>query len=623
MKKKLIAMLALLSCVAFSGTMLAACKDEPTPDEPTHTVHVDADGDGKCDECGADMGGEETPEVKMTDGVYSRQMDSSHETLIKLYEDGTAYLAGFTVSYKGWYEVKEESISTANCADDGTIIDAAAEADGKGEHKWLTFDTAIYFWADEDMTQPITVNASAESEDALPSSGVGYAYGTPENALAYDAENDLIYNYKFDQATRTLSHSSLRDFDEDDENAIEKYKFMLKNEADIPADAEEGATVQDYTLTITQKGFEGNLLGGSAVWNGKYTVEGNVYTLNDTFSGEDVGTLTISADGTTATYTNGDVTIELVQYAAAVDLPVATMEGTVTRDMQGEETQFEFTLSFYGDFTGKVVVSAFGMEMDVTTFGWKMAEDGRSVVISDVSNGELTNVAPTSDYQNVEATWKGDVNASLSGIEVTLSAPAAALSALKDVVSVATPVYTFTGSFVSGKVNLSCVLYDDGTVVLSGNGGTVVDEGTWARGAGFPTVTFEKGTATVSGTSATDVKLTYVGNIGMGENTYELTLAPEEPEVLGTLTGGGGSFVMTLSLYDDHTCAITMGETQITTGTWSFANYALTVTLEGQEPATSDTSVLQTEGIVVSLVVGSSGTAISFTGPNTLVGVLG
>ena len=36
MKKKLIAMLALLSCVAFSGTMLAACKDEPTPDEPTH-----------------------------------------------------------------------------------------------------------------------------------------------------------------------------------------------------------------------------------------------------------------------------------------------------------------------------------------------------------------------------------------------------------------------------------------------------------------------------------------------------------------------------------------------------------------------------------------------------------
>ena len=527
MKKKLIAMLALLSCVAFSGTMLAACKDEPTPDEPTHTVHVDADGDGKCDECGADMDSEGTPEVKMTDGVYSRQMDSSHETLIKLYEDGTAYLAGFTVSYKGWYEVKEESISTANCADDGTIIDAAAEADGKGEHKWLTFDTAIYFWADEDMTQPITVNASAESEDALPSSGVGYAYGTPENALAYDAENDLIYNYKFDQATRTLSHSSLRDFDEDDENAIEKYKFMLKNEADIPADAEEGATVQDYTLIITQKGFEGNLLGGSAVWNGKYTVEGNVYTLNDTFSGEDVGTLTVSADGTTATYTNGDVTIELVAYEEAA--PVGVTDLLTVTATQNLGIEVEFALTFKSNCTATLSASVMGSTIEFTT-DWEL--QAPYIVFSNTSNGEFSYAI---DGEGAHVTWTGDLSAAMPG---------------------QTTEFTFASSELA--------------------------------------------------------KL-------MAAQPSE----PAQPEVLGTLTGGGGNFVMTLSLYDDHTCAITMGDVQIATGTWSFANYALTVTLEGQEPATSDTSVLQTEGIVVSLVVGSSGTAIPFTGPNTLVGVLG
>ncbi len=523
MKKKLIAILALCSCIALSGGLLAGCTD--TPDDPEHTQHVDADGDGKCDECGADMGGGETTEVKMTDGVYSRQMDSSHEALIKLYEDGTAYLAGFTVSYKGWYEVKEEQIVTANCADDGTIIDAAAaEANEAYEQKWLTFDTAIYFWADEDKTEPIAVNVRAESADALPSSGVGYAYGTPENALAYDTENDMIYNYKFDQATRTLSHSSLRDFDEEDENAIEKYKFMLKDEADIPADAEDGATVQDYTITITQKGFEGNLLGGSAVWNGKYTVEGNVYTLNDTFSGEDVGTLTISEDGTTATFTDGTATIELVAYEEAAPVGVTDLLTVTTTKNLGIEV--EFALTFKSNCTATLSASVMGNTIEFTT-DWEL--QAPYIVFSNTSNGEFSYAI---DGEGAHVTWTGDLSAAMPGQTIE---------------------FTFASS----------------------------------------------------------------------ELAKLMAAQPAEPEVLGTLTGGGGSFVMTLSLYDDHTCAITMGDTQITTGTWSFANYALTVTLEGQEPATSDVSVLQTEGIVVSLVVGSSGTAIPFTGLNTLVGVLG
>ena len=320
MKKKLLAMLALSAVLAMSVGLLAACNDPKEPDEPATpcTEHVDSNNDGKCDNCGKDMGSEPvTPpeeEVKITDGVFSNQMDASHEALIKLYEDGTAYLSGFTVSYKGWYEVKEESITTAATAADGTIIDPAAEEDGKGKCEWLTFDTAIYFWADEEMTEPITVNASAEAEDDLPSPAVGYAYGTPANALAYDSENDMIYNYKFDQATRTLSHSSLRDFTAEDEAPIELYRFMLKNESDIPADAEEGAVISDYSLIITHKGFEGNLLGGSNVWNGKYVQEGNTYTLNDTFSGAEVGTLTIAEDGSSATFENGTVTLELIPY---------------------------------------------------------------------------------------------------------------------------------------------------------------------------------------------------------------------------------------------------------------------------------------------------------------------
>ena len=528
MKKKLLAMLALSAVLAMSAGLMAACTDpeDDDPDTPC-TEHVDSDNDGKCDNCGEDMGGEPvTPpeETKITDGVFSNQMDSSHEALIKLYEDGTAYLSGFTVSYKGWYEVKEESITTAATAPDGTIIDPAAEADGKGKCEWLTFDTAIYFWADEEMTEPITVNASAEAEDDLPSPAVGYAYGTPANALAYDSENDMIYNYKFDQATRTLSHSSLRDFTTEDEAPIELYRFMLKNESDIPADAEEGAVISDFTLLITHKSFEGNLLGGSNVWNGKYEQEGNVYTLNDTFSGGEVGTLTIAEDGASATFTNGTVTLELIPYEEVTSGEVEDL--VVANASINVGIEIPFTLTFRSDCTAVLSASVMGSSVEITT-DWTL--DGYTISFENTSAGEFTYAI---DADGAHVTWKGDLSDRMTDVTVPFTFASSELAKLQD-----------------------------------------------AR--------------------------------------------PAAPEVLGTLTGGGGSFVMTLSLYEDNTCAVSMGDTQITTGSWSFANYALTVTLEGQEPATSDPSKLQDVGIVVDLIVGSSGSSVTFTGPNTLVGVLG
>lgn len=530
MKKKLLAMLALSAVLAMSAGLLAACNDPKDPDDPDIpcTEHVDANNDGKCDNCGEDMGGEPvTPpeETKITDGVFSNQMDSSHEALIKLYEDGTAYLSGFTVSYKGWYEVKEESITTAATAADGTIIDPAAEADGKGTCEWLTFDTAIYFWADEAKTEPITVNASAAAEGDLPSAGIGYAYGTPANALAYDSESDMIYNYKFDQATRTLSHSSLRDFTTEDEAPIELYRFMLKNESDIPADAEEGAVISDFTLLITHKSFEGNLLGGAAnEWNGKYEQEGNVYTLNDTFSGAEVGTLTIAEDGASATFTNGTVTLELIPYEEVPSDEVTDLLTVETSINVGIDVPF--TLTFKSDCTAVLSASLMGNSIEFTT-DWEL--QAPQIVFGSASSGEFTYAI---DADGAHVTWKGDLSDRMTDVTVPFTFASSELAKLQD-----------------------------------------------AR--------------------------------------------PAAPEVLGTLTGGGGSFVMTLSLYEDNTCAVSMGDTQITTGSWSFANYALTVTLEGQEPATSDPSKLQDVGIVVDLIVGSSGSSVTFTGPNTLVGVLG
>ena len=334
----------------------------------------------------------------------------------------------------------------------------------------------------------------------------------------------MIYNYKFDQATRTLSHSSLRDFTTEDEAPIELYRFMLKNESDIPADAEEGAVISDFTLLITHKSFEGNLLGGSNVWNGKYVQEGNTYTLNDTFSGTQVGTLTIAEDGSSATFTNGTVTLELIPYEEVTSGDVEDL--VVANASINVGIEVPFTLTFRSDCTLVMSASLRGGSIEITA-DWTL--DGYSIAFANVSSGEFTYAI---DADGAHVTWKGDLSDRMPDQSVTFTFPSSELAKLQNA-------------------------------------------------------------------------------------------KPAAPEVLGTLTGGGGSFVMTLSLYEDNTCAVSMGENEIAAGSWSFANYSLTVTLEGQEPASSDTSRLQDEGIVVDLIVGSSGSSVTFTGPATLVGVLG
>ena len=528
MKKKLLAMLALSAVFAMSAGLLAACTDPKDPDEPDTpcTEHVDSNNDGKCDNCGEDMGSEPvTPpeeEVKITDGVFSNQMDASHEALIKLYEDGTAYLSGFTVSYKGWYEVKEESITTAATAADGTIIDPAAEEDGKGKCEWLTFDTAIYFWADEAKTEPITVNASAASADALPSSGIGYAYGTPVNALAYDSESDMIYNYKFDQGTRTLSHSSLRDFTPEDEAPIELYRFMLKNESDIPADAEPGAVLSDYSLIITHKGFEGNILGGSNVWNGKYVQEGNTYTLNDTFSGAEVGTLTIAEDGSSATFTNGTVTLELIPYEEVISGEVEDL--VVANASINVGVEIPFTLTFRSDCTAALSASVMGSSIGITA-DWTL--DGYTISFANTSSGEFSYAI---DADGAHVTWKGDLSDRIPDQTVTFTFPSSELAKLQNAKPAVTVSYTFTGTAFGGAVTLNAYLYDDNTIEIVGTsagGENVLATGTWEQGAGLPSVTLdgENVSAKVTATSATDVKLVFHGDLGTGTaGDYELAL---------------------------------------------------------------------------------------------------
>lgn len=55
LKKVFIFALSLCLVLGLSG-ILVACTEEKPEEPPTHTVHVDENNDGKCDECGEPMG---------------------------------------------------------------------------------------------------------------------------------------------------------------------------------------------------------------------------------------------------------------------------------------------------------------------------------------------------------------------------------------------------------------------------------------------------------------------------------------------------------------------------------------------------------------------------------------
>lgn len=58
MKKKMALILVVLVLIcSILGTCLVGCKPK-TPSNQTCVSHVDANGDGKCDVCGKDVGGE-------------------------------------------------------------------------------------------------------------------------------------------------------------------------------------------------------------------------------------------------------------------------------------------------------------------------------------------------------------------------------------------------------------------------------------------------------------------------------------------------------------------------------------------------------------------------------------
>lgn len=111
MKKsaKLLISLTLTASLALSG-ILAACTDPEMPDDPC-TEHVDANGDGVCDNCGETVSTPEPAEKQLYDGRWvTVATDPANEgATLKLKEDGSYYYySAWTYSLGSWEVVEGE-----------------------------------------------------------------------------------------------------------------------------------------------------------------------------------------------------------------------------------------------------------------------------------------------------------------------------------------------------------------------------------------------------------------------------------------------------------------------------------------------------------------------------------
>ena len=130
MKKsaKLLVSLTLTASLALSG-ILAACTDPEKPDDPC-TEHVDANGDGVCDNCGETISTPEPAEKQLYDGRWvTTATDPANEgATLKLKEDGSYYYySAWTYSLGSWEVVEGEY--TYYKIENGNTPDASAGND--------------------------------------------------------------------------------------------------------------------------------------------------------------------------------------------------------------------------------------------------------------------------------------------------------------------------------------------------------------------------------------------------------------------------------------------------------------------------------------------------------------
>ena len=456
MKKsaKLLVSLTLTASLALSG-ILAACTDPENPDDPC-TEHVDANGDGVCDNCGETVSTPEPAEKQLYDGRWitpANTPDGEGATL-KLKEDGSYYYySAWTYSMGNWevvegnytyYKIEVGNAPDASAGDDTTAYEAT-------EQLVLTaFDGASF--------------KGVIAEGRIWNMERSTLQGTSWNSLAQEAD------YVWDEDRDEEPIASLELCETKDASAQLIFYASMTNEGAL------FDSINGNNITADSGSYEKSVSG-----------DVTTYTLKN--GGTAYATLTVNADGTYTYTPDGEEGFALVTEAWTTTQLLTSGDEYISLSFGGAAEDAMAELRLWQDNSADVVVTRIKDYSYETVLSGTYTQNGDRTMTLTFGEESYTVSAP-------------DENKLIS-VALTIPAgeyvtEAAEITLTGEVKEVGTPLFSFaSGTVTFGTTgasptptmdgSLELVLYSDGiaemNVTVSPAAGmeftTVLDSGTY------------------------------------------------------------------------------------------------------------------------------------------------
>lgn len=586
MKKpiKLLVSLTLTASLALSG-ILAACTDPEKPEDPC-TEHVDANGDGVCDNCGETISTPAPEEMQLYDGRWvTVATDPANEgATLKLKEDGSYYYySAWTYSLGSW-EVVEGEYTYYKIENGDTPGDTDTD-----KNEYTASEQLVLTSFDGTTFKGVIAEGRIWNMERNTLQGISWASLVQED-YNWDPDND-----EEDIASLSLCETK---------NASAQLIFYASM-------TNEGAlfdSINGNNITADSGSYEKSVSG-----------DVTTYTLKN--GGTAYATLTVNADGTYTYTPNGEEGFALVteawtatQLLTSGDEYIKLAFGGSPEDAMAElrlwqDNSADIVVTRIKDYSYETVLSGTYTQNGDRTMTLTFGEESFTVSAPDNKQIAVTLTIPAGEYvtEEAEVTLTGEVQEVASPLFSFQS------EGLTFATSGAAPSPTMEGS-------LELVLYSDGiaemmaTVDVFGTPYTTsIDRGTYTadESSGVPAYTFNfenAGTLTTTSEAVDELNAT-------------LTLSYSVKDAPGTFDMGPmGTAVMNFTV---ENAALTYGWSQEAVYTFTATGIEVTAAnpLPSQEGNTVDVTLsLWSDGTATLDLVLHTSIPMDFEAPESEVG---